>query len=78
MEIGDKTIAFLRVSTDGQDLKNQKLEILEYAQKHSYIVDDWIEVKVSSRKSTKERLVDQLLRMFEVFFHSVWPLLQHP
>lgn len=28
-----KTIAYLRASTDKQDLKNQKLEILEYARK---------------------------------------------
>lgn len=61
MTTENKTIAYLRVSTDGQDLKNQKLEILEYAQKHAHTVNDWVEVKVSSRKSTKERLVDQLL-----------------
>ena len=61
----NKTIAYLRVSTDGQDLKNQKLEILDYAQKHSFTINDWIEVKVSSRKSTKERLVDQLLNQLE-------------
>ena len=61
MKAENKTIAYLRVSTDGQDLKNQKLEILDYAQKHAHTVNDWIEVKVSSRKSTKERLVDQLL-----------------
>ncbi len=59
------TIAYLRVSTDGQDLKNQKLEILDYAQKHSYTIDNWIEVKVSSKKSAKERLVDQLLEQLE-------------
>ncbi|SDU42001.1 recombinase family protein [Desulfobacula phenolica] len=61
----NKTIAYLRVSTDGQDLKNQKLDILDYAQKHSFTINDWIEVKVSSRKSTKERLVDQLLDQLE-------------
>jgi len=61
MTTENKTIAYLRVSTDGQDLKNQKLEILEYAQKHALTVNEWVEVKVSSRKSTKERLVDQLL-----------------
>ncbi len=60
-----KTIAYLRVSTDGQDLNNQKLEILDYAQKNSYTVNDWIEIKVSSRKSTKERLVDHLLNQLK-------------
>jgi len=61
----NKTTAYLRVSTDGQDLNNQKLEILDYAQKHSYTIDNWIEVKVSSRKSTKERLVDHLINQLE-------------
>lgn len=61
----NKTTAYLRVSTDGQDLNNQKLEILDYAQKHSYTIDNWVEVKVSSRKSTKERLVDQLINQLE-------------
>ncbi len=56
-----KTIAYLRVSTDGQDLKNQKLEILEYAHVNNFTVDTWVEIKVSSRKGTKERLIDQLL-----------------
>lgn len=28
-----KTVAYIRASTDKQDLKNQKLEILEFARK---------------------------------------------
>ncbi len=56
-----KTIAYTRVSTDSQDLKNQKLEILEYADKHQFQITNWSEIKVSSRKSTKDRLIDQLL-----------------
>ena len=64
------TIAYLRVSTDGQDLKNQKLEILDYPQKHFYTVDDWIEVKVSSRKSTKERLVQRGIGITISFYKS--------
>lgn len=56
-----KVIAYTRVSTDSQDLKNQKLEILEYADKHKFQITEWSEIKVSSRKSTKDRLIDQLL-----------------
>lgn len=56
-----KTTAYLRVSTDKQDLNNQKLEILEYAQKHDLKVDDYIEVEISSRKTTKQRRIDELL-----------------
>ena len=56
-----KTIAYLRVSTDKQDLNNQKLEILEYAQKRNFKVDDFIEIEVSSRRTTKQRRIDELL-----------------
>ncbi|WP_051309790.1 recombinase family protein [Desulfogranum japonicum] len=55
------TIAYLRLSTDSQDLKNQKLEILEYADKHGLRINEWLEVKMSSRRSRKERLIDLLL-----------------
>ncbi len=56
-----KTVAYQRVSTDGQELDNQRLEILDYADKNGMRVDQWISIKVSSRKSTKERLIDQLI-----------------
>ncbi len=61
----NKTIAYLRVSTDGQDLKNQKYEILDYADKNDMQVTDWIQIKVSSRRSNKERLIDELLEKLE-------------
>ncbi len=61
----NKTIAYLRVSTDGQDLKNQKYEILDYASKNDMQVTDWIEISVSSRRSNKERLIDELLERLE-------------
>jgi DNA invertase Pin-like site-specific DNA recombinase len=56
-----KTVAYLRVSTDKQDLDNQRLEILEYARHHHLRVDEFIEVSMSSRKSSKQRRVDELL-----------------
>ena len=61
----NKTIAYLRVSTDGQDLKNQKYEIFDYADKHNMKISEWIEIKVSSRRSTKERLIDELLEKLD-------------
>lgn len=61
----NKTIAYLRVSTDGQDLKNQKYEILDYADKNNMQITDWIEIKISSRRSTKERLIDELLEKLD-------------
>ena len=57
-----KTIAYLRVSTDEQDLENQKLEIQKYAERHSFEIDQWIEVEMSSRKTFEARKIDDLLR----------------
>ncbi len=56
-----KTIAYLRVSTDSQDLDNQRLTVLSHAQKHGIRIDDFIEVSISSRRSPKERGIDDLL-----------------
>lgn len=56
-----KTIAYLRASTDKQDLQNQRYEILEYANHHSLHVDDWVAITISSRKTTKMRRIDELL-----------------
>ena len=39
-----KTIAYLRVSTGGQDLDHQKLAILEYARRHRTPVADFVAV----------------------------------
>ena len=56
-----KTVAYIRVSTDKQDLANQKLEILEYARRNKMTVDEFIEITVSSRKTSKQRRIDELL-----------------
>ena len=39
-----KTLAYLRASPDKQDLKNQKLEIFEYARKNHYLTQalEWL------------------------------------
>lgn len=60
-----KTVAYLRVSKDTQDVKNQRLAILEFAQKENLKVDHFMELTVSSRKSPKERKIDQLLEQLE-------------
>ena len=56
-----KIIAYLRASTDKQDLNNQKLEILEYARKNHLEVDDFIQITISSRKTSKDRRIDEML-----------------
>jgi len=56
-----KVYGYLRVSTDTQDLRNQRLAIHEYCHKHSLKVHQFIEVQMSSRKDAKERRIDELL-----------------
>ena len=56
-----KVICYLRVSTDRQDLENQKLEIENYTNKLSLTVDQWFQVEMSSRKSFDKRKIDDLL-----------------
>jgi DNA invertase Pin-like site-specific DNA recombinase len=55
-----KTLAYLRVSGFAQDVKNQKFEILEYAQKNNLKIDEFIEIEISSRKDRGERRIDEL------------------
>ena len=60
-----KIIAYLRVSTTGQDLNNQRLAILDYAHKNHLQIDQFIQVQSSSRKSMKERNIEQLFSTVE-------------
>ena len=56
-----KNFAYLRISTGKQDLKNQRLELLNYARKNEFKIDEFIEVKTSSRKTIKARKINVLL-----------------
>jgi DNA invertase Pin-like site-specific DNA recombinase len=56
-----KIVAYLRASTDKQDLSHQKLEILEFARKQGIHIDEFVEITVSSRKTSKQRRIDELL-----------------
>ena len=56
-------IAYLRVSTQQQDLESQKLAIHEYSRSQKLIVDQFLEVEVSSRKSTRARRIDELFEL---------------
>ncbi len=62
-----KIIAYLRDSADKQDVKNQKLEILEWTHKKALHVDDFIESTISSRKTSKQRRIDEMLQMLQDF-----------
>jgi len=61
-----RVYAYLRVSTDRQDLENQRMEIASYASRQGLEVSEWLEVEISSRKDIGKRriveLVDRLKR----------------
>ena len=56
-----KTVAYLRVSTRSQDLANQKMAILDYAQQKQFAVDRFIELQSSSLKVRHKERVGELL-----------------
>lgn len=60
-----KTLAYLRISSNSQDLGNQRLAIFEYAYRHQIQIDRFLEMQMSSRKSPKERGIDSLLGELE-------------
>jgi DNA invertase Pin-like site-specific DNA recombinase len=52
---------YVRVSTAQQDYENQRHEIMEYAKRNDLTVDSWIKIEISSRKTRKERRIDEML-----------------
>jgi DNA invertase Pin-like site-specific DNA recombinase len=52
---------YVRVSTHEQNLESQKNMISRYGMDHKFIVDEWIELEMSSRQSTAKRHIDELL-----------------
>lgn len=60
-----KIIGYTRISTDQQDLSKQKHLLLEYAQKKQWLIDEFIEVEVSSQKSQQQRKIDILLKQLQ-------------
>lgn len=56
-----QSIAYIRVSTERQDLNNQKLELHEYARLHGFKIDKFVEIEISSRKTTRARKIYELL-----------------
>lgn len=55
------TIGYLRVSTDEQDLLQQEHLLLKHAQQNQMQIDRFIRVEVSTRKSLRERRIEELL-----------------
>ena len=57
-----KVLGYIRVSTERQDINNQRMEILdEYGRKHDLKIKDFIEIEISSHKDKKQRRIEELL-----------------
>ena len=56
-----KTIAYIRVSTDDQDVKNQRLEILRLANEKGLGKVKFVEETVSGRKTWRDRELAQVI-----------------
>ncbi len=55
------TIGYIRVSKDDQDLNKQRHLLLEYSQQHKLLIDEFIEIEISSRKNQDERRITELI-----------------
>ncbi len=55
-----KTMGYIRVSNEKQDFESQKDLLLEYAHQHKLIIDELLQVEMSSRENTKDRRIDEL------------------
>lgn len=58
----NRIIGYLRVSTNQQDVANQRYSILEYAHRKDLKIKKFVSYKVSSRKSLTQRGIDDLLQ----------------
>jgi len=52
---------YIRVSTDDQSVDSQKNVISRYCVEKKMMVDEWIALEVSSRKSLRQRRIEELL-----------------
>ena len=56
-----KTIGYIRVSTDKQDLNKQRHLLLDHAQRIQVVINEFIEIEISSTKNARERKIDELV-----------------
>jgi len=59
------TIGYIRVSTDTQNLNNQKHKILEYAQTHKLMIDEFVELEISSKSDSKKRKIEEIFEKLQ-------------
>ncbi len=54
-------IAYLRVSSSKQDVNSQRLAVLDFAHREGIIIDEFIQVEISTRKSAQKKELDGIL-----------------
>lgn len=52
---------YIRVSTVDQNLESQKNLISRFCMDHKWVVDKWIALEMSSRKTLRQRRIEELL-----------------
>ena len=57
------TYAYLRVSTDQQDVRNQKHGVLEYANQHGFSAMRFVEDAISGKKAWQQRELGRVLHL---------------
>jgi len=55
------TYGYIRVSTDKQNVDNQRYEIEQFCSKNNVKIEQWIEETISGNKSPEKRLLGSLL-----------------
>jgi DNA invertase Pin-like site-specific DNA recombinase len=60
-----KVIGYIRVSSDKQDLEKQQHLLWQYAQTQGLLIHEFVRVEISSKKSLRERRIEELLAKLE-------------
>ncbi|WP_294233776.1 master DNA invertase Mpi family serine-type recombinase [uncultured Chryseobacterium sp.] len=59
------TYGYIRISTDHQNVENQRFEINQFCKSNSLLVDIWIDETVSGTKKVEERELGKILKKME-------------
>src|SRR5690554_4426895 len=59
------TYGYIRISTDHQNVENQRFEIDQFCQAKSLFVDKWIDETVSGTKKVEDRELGKVLKKME-------------
>ena len=60
-----RVVGYVRVSSDRQTVKNQEHAIYEYCHDKGLTLDETIKISISSRKTPKQRRIDELLEKLQ-------------